>query len=77
MVKENIKVSGAVFEEVLYEAAIKKITVDIQLFMSVDHVLILEWITRISHITVLNLAYCSIFEVRLDLCSRFIDRYLG
>jgi hypothetical protein len=51
--------------------------VDIQFFMSVDHVLILEWITRISHITVLNLAYCSIFKIRLDLCSRFIGRYLG
>ena len=77
MVKENIKVTGAILEEVLYKAAIEKVTVDIQLFMPVDHVLILEWITGIPHITVLNLAYCSIFKVSLDLCSRFIDRYLG
>ena len=49
LVEEDVEVATWVVQEVLDEAAIEEVTVDVELLLPVNHVLVLEGVRRVPH----------------------------
>ena len=57
MVEENVEISVGVIEEILDKAAVKQVAVNIQLLVSVDHVLVLDWIFGVANVSTLTVRW--------------------
>ena len=54
LIEQDIKVTVGIVEEVLHEAAVEEVAVDVQLLMPVDHVFIFNRVGWVAHVASLD-----------------------
>ena len=57
LVKQDVEVTARVVQEVLNEAAIEEVAMDVQLLVPINHVLVLERVRRVPNSSILRLSW--------------------
>ena len=57
LVEQDVKVAARVIQEILHEATIEEVAVDVQLLVPINHVLVLESVSRVSDSPVFRLRW--------------------